>query len=302
MARRDWMLALTVIVIWGLNFVVIRWGLDTLTPLLLCALRFTMSSLPFVLFIRRPAGVSWGMLAAYGLSTGVGQFGLLFTGMQLGMPAGMASVVLQTQAFITMLLAAGFLGEKPQRWQWVGLVVALAGLGLIGAAHGDSATDMTLAGFLMTVGAAAMWSSSNLLARAAARQGPYDPLPFIVWSSLFPVLPLFGMSLWLEGGAAHMQQQLASVGWQAAGVIGYLAVLSTLLGYSLWTILLQRYAASTVAPLSLLVPVLGLVAAMVALGEWPTPMQWLGTVGVLLGMGINQLGGRWAARRRVGGG
>lgn len=295
MSRTDWLSALIVIVVWGLNFVVMKWGLATLSPLLLCALRFVAASLPFLLFVRPPRNLSWGLLAAYGLVQGVGQFGLLFTGMKLGMPAGMASVVLQTQAFITMLMAAALLGEKPQRWQWIGLTIAIAGLVLIGAAHGDGASQMTLLGFLFTVGAAAMWASSNLLTRMAAKQGPYEPVSFIVWTSLFPIVPLLLLSLWLDG-ADQVTQQLHAIGLRELGVIAYLAFLSTLLGYGLWTRLLQRYAASTVAPLSLLVPVIGLLSAMLLLGESPTALQWLGTAGVLLGMVVNQFGGKWLRR------
>lgn len=296
MSRSDWFSAVIVIVVWGLNFVVMKWGLDTLSPLLLCALRFVAASLPFLLFVRPPKNLSWGLLAGYGLVQGVGQFGLLFTGMKLGMPAGMASVVLQTQAFITMLLAAVMLGEKPQRWQWLGLTIAIGGLVLIGTAHGNSAADMTLLGFVLTVGAAAMWAGSNLLTRVAARQGPYEPVSFIVWTSVFPIAPLLGLSVWLEGGDTVLAQ-LQGLGVRELGVIAYLALLSTLLGYGLWTRLLQRYAASTVAPLSLLVPVIGLLSAMVLLGEFPSAVQWLGTAGVLLGMMVNQFGGRWMRRR-----
>ncbi|GAD21535.1 O-acetylserine/cysteine exporter [Acidovorax sp. MR-S7] len=293
LSRPDWAKALVVVVIWGLNFVVMKWGLATLSPLLLCALRFIAASLPLLLFVPRPRNLPWSLLAAYGLAQGVGQFGLLFTGMRLGMPAGMASVVLQTQAFITLLLAAALLGERPQRWQWWGLAVATLGLLAIGSAHGDSARDMTLAGFLMTVGAAALWATSNLLTRHAARHGPYEPVPFIVWSSLFPVVPLLLLSAWLEG---DMAAQLAAFGWRELAVVGYLAGLSTLVGYGLWTRLLQRYPASTVAPLSLLVPVVGLLSALLLLGERPSALQWLGTAGVLLGMVVNQFGGRWRRR------
>lgn len=296
LSRPDWAKALIVVVIWGLNFVVMKWGLTTVSPLLLCALRFVAASVPLLLFVPRPRNLPWALLAAYGLAQGVGQFGLLFTGMRLGMPAGMASVVLQTQAFITLLLAAAFMGERPQRWQWWGLVIATLGLLAIGSAHGHTAADMTLAGFLMTVGAAALWAVSNLLTRHAARYGAYEPVPFIVWSSLFPVLPLLLLSAWLEGGWGAIQVQLAGAGWRELAVVGYLAALSTLVGYGLWTRLLQRYPASTVAPLSLLVPVVGLLSSLLLLGERPLPQQWLGTAGVLLGMCINQFGGRGLQR------
>ena len=297
LSRADWAKALVVVVVWGLNFVVMKWGLATLSPLVLCALRFLAASLPFLLFVRPPRHLSWGVMAAYGLVQGVGQFGLLFTGMQLGMPAGMSSVVLQTQAFITMLMAAALLGETPHRWQWLGLCIAIGGLVFIGAAHGDGASGMTLAGFLLTVGAAAMWAGSNLLTRVAARQGPYEPVSFIVWSSVFPIVPLLLLACVVDGTEAVVQQ-LRGLGRRELGVVAYLALLSTLLGYGLWTRLLQRYAASTVAPLSLLVPVVGLLSAMLLLGERPTAWQWMGTLGVLAGMVINQFGGLWAKRRR----
>lgn len=297
LSRADWAKALVVVVVWGLNFVVMKWGLATLSPLVLCALRFLAASLPFLLFVRPPRHLSWGVMAAYGLVQGVGQFGLLFTGMQLGMPAGMSSVVLQTQAFITMLMAAALLGETPHRWQWLGLCIAIGGLVFIGAAHGDGASGMTLAGFLLTVGAAAMWAGSNLLTRVAARQGPYEPVSFIVWSSVFPIVPLLLLACVVDGSEAVVQQ-LRGLGGRELGVVAYLALLSTLLGYGLWTRLLQRYAASTVAPLSLLVPVVGLLSAMLLLSERPTAWQWMGTLGVLAGMVINQFGGLWAKRRR----
>ena len=295
MSRADWLSALVVIVIWGVNFVVMKWGLATLSPLVLCALRFVAASLPFLLFIKPPRNIAWKLVAAYGLVLGIGQFGVLFTGMKMGMPAGMASVVLQTQAFITMLLAAVFLGEKPKPWQWLGLCIAIVGLIAIGAAHGESTSDMTLAGFLLTVGAAASWAVTNLITRKAAQQGQYDAVGFIVWSSLFPIIPLLLLACWMDG-ADSVVQQLSHLGLRELGVVAYLSLLSTIVGYGLWTRLLQRYAASTVAPLSLLVPVVGLLSAMLLLGERPTGVQWLGTLGVLMGMAINQFGGRWARR------
>ncbi len=167
----------------------------------------------------------------------------------------------------------------------------------IGAAHGDGASGMTLAGFLLTVGAAAMWAGSNLLTRVAARQGPYEPVSFIVLEQRVPHRA--AVAVGLRGGRhGGVVQQLRGLGGRELGVVAYLALLSTLLGYGLWTRLLQRYAASTVAPLSLLVPVVGLLSAMLLLGERPTAWQWMGTLGVLAGMVINQFGGLWAKRLR----
>ena len=295
----DWLFALIVIGVWGVNFVVMKWGLQEVSPLLLCALRFAAAALPFVLFIRPPANLPWRWLGTYGLVQGVGQFGLLFAGMQLGMPAGMASVVLQTQAFISLLLAAVLMQERPRSWQWFGLCIATVGLIAIGSAHGEGAGQMALLGFLCTVAAAAMWACANLITRHIASFGRYEPVPFLVWSSVFPIIPLLLMSLWLEGGAHAMWGQLQAMTWQGWGAVAYLAFISTLLGYGIWTKLLQRYPTSTVAPLSLLVPVVGLLSAMLLLSEYPNAQQWIGIAGVLLGMLVNQFGGL-AAQRAFG--
>lgn len=183
LSRGDLLRALAVVVIWGLNFVVMKLGLQGLSPMLLGALRFTAASLPFLLFVPRPA-LPWRFVVGYGLAQGLGQFGFLFLGLQLGMTAGMASVVMQTQAFFTLLLAAPLLGERAKPWQWWGLLLAFGGLMTIGLAHGEGPGQMTLAGFVLTLGAAFMWAVSNLVARRAAQVGAYAPFSFIVWSSV----------------------------------------------------------------------------------------------------------------------
>ena len=294
----DWLGAAGVVLIWGLNFVVMKIALQDLSPMLLGALRFTFASLPFLAFLPRPA-LPWRFIAGYGLAQGLGQFGFLFLGLSLGMPAGMASVVMQTQAFITLLLAGPVLGERATPWQWAGLVLALAGLAVIGSAHGAGPADMTLAGFLLTVGAAAMWALSNLVARRATAHGHYDALPFIAWSSLFPILPFLALASWIDGGPQALLQQLAGASWPAWAGVAYLSLLATLLAYTLWTRLLQRHAAARVTPFSLLVPVVGLLAAGSFLAEWPNRLQWIGTAGVLAGLVVNQFGGRIARMLRA---
>jgi len=297
LSRGDLLRALGVIVIWGLNFVVMKIGLQSLSPMMLGALRFAAASLPFLLFVGRPA-LPWRFIVAYGLAQGLGQFGFLFLGLQLGMTAGMASVVMQTQAFFTLLLAVPLLHERARTSQWLGLTVALGGLLLIASAHGEGPGQMTLAGFVLTLCAAFMWAVSNLVARLASRVADYQPFPFIVWSSLFPILPFFGLALWTTG-ASTVGAQLQGLGVDALLAVLFLALLATLLAYSLWTKLLQRHPAGRVTPFSLLVPVVGLVSAMTFLGEVPTPLQWAGTATVLAGMVVNQSGGwRMLVRRQ----
>ncbi len=297
LSRGDQLRLLGVVLIWGLNFVVMKLGLQTLSPMLLGALRFMVASLPFVLFIKPPP-VPARYILAYGLAQGLGQFGLLFLGLKLGMTAGMASVVMQTQAFFTLVLVVTLLHEKARPSQWAGLALAFGGLLVIALGRGEGAGQMTLAGLVLTVGAALMWALSNLVVRKAAQVAPgYKPLPFIVWSSLVPIVPFSVLAWWSEGGPALAAQWRAMDG-QAMLAVLYLALLATLLAYSWWTELLQRHAAGRITPFSMLVPVVGLIAAMGLLGERPTALQWLGTLTVLAGMGVNQLGGRWKTLRR----
>ncbi|MBX3608751.1 MAG: EamA family transporter [Hydrogenophaga sp.] len=284
-----------VVVIWGLNFVVMKLGLQSLSPMLLGALRFAAAALPFLLFVRPPP-LPWRFIAGYGLAQGLGQFGFLFLGLKLGMTAGMASVVMQTQAFFTLALAVPLLHERARAHQWLGLVVALAGLLLIAAAHGEGPGQMTLAGFVLTLSAAFMWAVSNLVARRASQVARYEPFPFIVWSSVFPIVPFCLLALWTEGPSV-VAQQLAGMGVGAWFAVLYLALGATLLAYSLWTRLLQRHAAARVTPFSLLVPVVGLWAAWAAYGEAPVLQQWLGAAAVLGGLVINQIGGWWSGSR-----
>lgn len=282
--------ALAVVLIWGSNFVVMKWGLAGLSPMLLGALRFACASLPFLIFLPRPA-LPWRWLAGYGLAQGLGQFGLLFTALSLGMTAGMASVVMQSQAMFTMLLAAPLLGERARPMQWLGLAVSALGLAAIGLSHGEAPGEMTLAGFVLTLGAGLMWAISNLIVRFVSQRAPgYDPLAFIAWSSLAPVLPFTALAL-LLGGHEQVFGQLGAITLPAAGAVIYLALLATLLAYALWTRLLQRHAAARVVPFSLLVPVIGLAAAGLAFGERPGTGQWAGTAAVLAGLAINQWGG-----------
>ena len=299
LSRGDLLRALAVVVIWGLNFVVMKLGLQGLSPMLLGALRFMAASLPFLVFVPRPA-LPWRFVLGYGLAQGLGQFGFLFLGLQLGMTAGMASVVMQTQAFFTLLLAAPLLGERARPWQWWGLTLAFAGLMSIAMAHGEGPGQMTLAGFVLTLGAAFMWAASNLVARRAAQAGAYAPFPFIVWSSVVPIVPFWGLALWSDG-AAGVTAQMRAIDGTALLAVAYLAFLATLLAYTLWTQLLQRHPAGRVTPFSLLVPVVGLWAAHAFLGEVPTPLQWAGAGAVLCGLVVNQVGGRLLESRLFSG-
>lgn len=287
MPLKDVLLALVVITVWGLNFVVIKIGLQGVPPLLLGALRFVLVLFPAILFIPRPR-LPWRWLLAYGLTISLGQFAFLFYAMAVGMPAGLASLVLQAQAFLTLLFAVPLLGERVRTGQWLGLLVAAAGLTLIGLQSGQG---MTLAGFALTLCAAAMWALGNIVTR---RIGKVDILGLVVWGALVPPLPFLALSLWLEGPPT-VKQALLGLDLTSLLAITYLAFAATMLGYGLWGRLMSRYPASQVAPFSLLVPVVGLSASALLLGERLDTQQGVGVGLVLAGLLVNLYGARLPA-------
>lgn len=287
MSGGDYLCVAAVVVIWGTNFVVMKLGLKGLGPMMLGALRFAVASLPFLLFVRRPA-LPWRYIVLNGLVQGVGQFGLLFTAIKFGMTAGMASVVMQMQAMFTILLAGPLLHERASMRQWAGLLVAAAGLAAIALAHGEGPGQMTLIGFVLTLGAAFMWAASNMVVRFAKRANPsYDPFAFVVWSSVAPILPFLALAIMTEGGETTWRM-LASFGIREGLAVLYLGLFATLLAYSLWTRLLQRHNVGRVSPYSLLVPIVGLWAGAAVFDEQLSALQWLGVGTIMAGLLINQ--------------
>lgn len=275
----DFLAALGVVVIWGSNFVAMKVGLRAFTPFQLGLARYVFAVFPLVLIVPRPQ-VPWGWVVGYGLVQGVGQFGLLFVGLHLGMTAGLASVLMQTQVFFTAFFSFALLQERPDRQLVVGLVFASLGLACIAveqwlnASHARvSAT--TWSGVVLTLGAAAMWAASNLIVRQARGASvPFKIVPFLVWSSLVPILPFLGMTLFFDPAPTHWVWLRAS--WSSWLAVAYLGWISTIIAYALWTGMLMRHPANRVAPFSLGVPIVGLAAGVILLQESISGWQWTG--------------------------
>lgn len=300
MRRKDLILALLVVTVWGANFTVIKLGLAGVPSMLLVALRYTFTALPAIAFIKRP-NVEWYYCLAYGLTVGVGQFACLFYAMEIGMPAGIASVVMQSQAFFTLLLGVVFLREVMRQEQVVGLVVASVGLYLVGSNSGvDALTSIPPAALILTAAGAAFWGLSNIIVRlaadrAASRGEQLNGLSLLVWSSLVPPLPLLALALMLNTPET-LWRALSSLNAQSIFAVVYLVVGATLFGFGAWSNLLSKYPASKVAPLSLLVPVTGLITAQIVLAEQLTKVQWLGGLVILFGLAIANFGQALAQR------
>jgi len=282
--RRDNALAVLVMVIWGVNFVAIDVGLKDVPPLLFVAIRFCVVLLPAFLWVAKP-DMPWRHIAAVGLLMSAGQFGLLYAGLDAGMPIGLASLVLQAQVMLTVLISAVTLREHPTLRQIVGIAVGMAGLAIVAAGRDASTSGLAL---LLTLGAATSWACGNVVSR---RVGTSAGLELTVWSAFFVPLPLFVLSLLIDGPDA-VSEALAHFSWGAMFSTLYTAILSSLVGYGIFNTLLNRYETAKVVPFVLLVPPIGIAAAWVYENEVPNGAEILGGVVLLAGVAITTLSRR----------
>lgn len=283
-------LALLVVVVWGLNWVVIQIGLDEIPPLLLAAARFFLTSLPAIFFIKRPAA-PLRIVVLYGLVMFALQFGLLFMGMYAGVTPGLASVLIQLHVFITILFGVIFFGEKVHLWQVIGALVAFSGIALVAMNLGGS---LTLTGFLLVIGAAVSWGIGNLLSK---KIGKINVVSLVVWSSLIAWPPLLLASFIIEG-SDQIMNSFHHLTWLSGSAVLYITYLSTLLAFGLWSWLLHHHPLGSVAPFTLLVPVLAILSSALVLGEQLQSWKIIAAALVIVGLCINLLGPRLVRKNK----
>ena len=286
MPTRDRLLALTVAVVWGLNFPAISLSLEQFPPFFLIALRFGLVAVPTLLLVPRP-DVPWRWLVGYGVGFGVLQFLFLYVALEAGMPPGLASLVLQSSAPFTVLLAGVLLRERLTARQLAGVGLAVAGLGGIAVHRATLDGAATLLPVLLTLCAGLGWAVGNVCSR---RAGTDEPFRLMLWMTVVPPVPMLAVSLAVEGPsqlAASFTGLEERQGVLALGGLAFTVVVATLLGSGIWTALMARHPSSTVAPFSMLVPVVGIGSSWLLLGDPTSVVEvGLGTVvvaGVLLG-------------------
>lgn len=280
MPVRDRLLALIVAVCWGLNFPATTIALQHFPPLMMVALRFTLLAVPTIIFIPRPK-VALRWLLGVGLGIGLLQFAFLYLGIAAGMPSGLASLVLQASAPFTVVLAGVFLHERLSRRQAVGVGIAVLGLAAIAGHRAQSAALLPV---VLTLCGALGWAIGNLCSRQA--RAP-KPLHLTLWMSVVPPIPMIIVSLLVEGpqrigralATAFTPQALPSL----FGLL-YVVLVATIVGYGIWTTLMSRHPSSMVAPFSMLVPVVGVLASWLILHERPDRVELIAGVAVIGGV------------------
>ncbi|MCP2369666.1 O-acetylserine/cysteine efflux transporter [Agromyces terreus] len=281
MTRRDMLLAALVATLWGFNFVVIDWGMHGIPPLFFVAVRFGVVALA-ALFVPRPLA-NWKTIVGVGLFMSLGQFGLLYTSMALGLQPGIAALLLQAQAVLTIVVAAFALHERPTRLQVAGIAIGTVGLGIVALGRGGDAPALAVALCLL---AALSWAIGNVISRKAGPVAPakrFGALSLTVWASLVVPLPALGLSAIVEGPDA-IAAGIAAFDWRPFVSTLYTAVLCTLIGYAIFNGLLARNRSAAVVPWPLLAPVVAMISAALLLGQVPNAWEVLG--GVLLVAGV----------------
>lgn len=291
MKKKDLILAILVVIVWGANFTVIKLGLSGVPPVLLASLRY-MCVIPAIFFVKRPK-IKLKYALLYGFSVGVGQFSCLFYAMKIGMPAGLSSILLQSAAFVTPILAWLLLKEDIAKKQLIGLSVALIGLSFIGKSALEGIGGISIFSLFLTLMAALFWAISNIVLKFAANKlkssgEDLDMMGVVVWTSLIPPLPLLAIAFLIDSPEVIWNAVYSLTPISIFSIL-YLAFGATIFGYGVWSILLGKYPASKISPLSLMVPVTGLLSARLVLGETLSLWQWIGGLIILLGLIISNV-------------
>ena len=258
-----WLLALAAVFVWGTNFVVIAWGLAELPPFLFCTLRFALTALPWILFVKRPAA-PWKSIIGFGMLIGLGQFGLLYFAMHRYITPGLASLLVQAQVVFTILLSSVIKKQRIRTLQAYALATALLGIAIVVWQSARGAThSVTVFGVLLVLGSALCWAMANLVVQST---GKVNVIAFLIWSSAFAIVPLLVLTALIDGTSRSLQA-LASADLTAWGSVAYQVFGNTFFAFGTWNWLLARHPAATVAPTALLVPVVAMTSSAWLLAE-----------------------------------
>ena len=282
-------LAVLIAAVWGFNFIAIKFGVTAAPPFFLTGARFLLAAIPAVFFVAKPRE-HFGWVMAFGLVLGVGQFGFLFLAVRMGLPVGLTSLVMQTQAFFTMFFAWALMGEAPVARQTWGAVIAFVGIAVIAYARWSGPDAVPL---LLCLAAAAGWAMANIISKKAR---PANTLSFVIWSSLAVPVPMFALSYIFEDHA----QSWAIITHPTLQVVLsllYLAFLSTLFGYAAWNHLFNHYSAATIAPFSLLIPIFGILGGAVVFGERFDIYAIVGGALIILGLIYSNYGPSFSKKK-----
>jgi O-acetylserine/cysteine efflux transporter len=284
MKTKHFFLVILLVFVWGFNYVVIKVGLNGMPPVFLAFARFFLTSFPAVFFLKRPS-VPFYLVALYGLVIFTLQFTFFFIGMDLGVSPGFAAILMQVHVFFSILLATLLFGEKVSLLQIIGALIAFSGIAYAGM-HLESSSS--LAGFFSVIAGGLLWGTGSVISKSI---GKVNMLSLVVWGSTVAWPPLLLMSLLLEG-PERILYSLENISWLSIAAVCYLTYFSTFFGYGLWSWLIYQQPLSTVAPFTLLIPIIAMLSSALLLKETIEGWKILSAFCVISGLSINFLGDR----------
>lgn len=271
----DIVMGVTVALVWGMGVVFAKAAISHFPPILLMSLRFTVTALALVWFVRPPLALL-GRICLIAVIAAAIQYSLTFNGLA-GLDASVAVLVIQLEVPFLVLIGALFLGEKPGLRKWAGIALAFLGVAFIA---GEPRLDGAWGSMLLIVGGTFAWAIGQALAR---RLGSIDGFTLTAWIAVFAAPQLFVMSLVFEDGQlAYLQ----SADWVVWTTVIYLGLVMTAFGYGLWYTLIRRHEVSLVAPFLLLLPVFSMAGGVLVLGEALTVWTLAGAVVVVSGVAL----------------
>lgn len=288
MPIKDFIIAIAIMAIWGVNFSVIKLSMETLDSYTINALRFTLCVVPLIFFVKKPK-LAWKYIASYGLLFGVGVWGMVGLGIHFGASAGIASLIIQLSAFLVIILGAIVLKERLNLGHYIGLVFALIGLLLIASVDDGSATWLGI-GFVMV--AAMCLSASIIMFKYLQVQ---DMLGLLVWSSLFSPIPLFAMAYFINGASVFTE---LSANLTALTIFSLLfqAYPTTLLGRLIFNKMIVKYPMAITMSISFLVPIFGLLGSYLIYDEQIGVVKIISCCLIILGLIISTF---WMRLRKI---
>ncbi|MCH6588748.1 MAG: EamA family transporter [Proteobacteria bacterium] len=272
---QDILMGLAVPLIWGLGVVFAKAAIGHFPPVLLMALRFTLTALILVWFVKPPWRLM-GQLFVIALISAAVQYSLTFNGLR-GVDASTAVLVLQLEVPFLILLGAVLLKEKPGWRRWLGIAIAFIGVAFIAGEPRLGAAWDSLA---LLFGGAFTWALGQIMVRRLGEVGGFTT---IAWVAVFAAPQLFVFSLVLEDD--HLAY-LGAAGWVVWGTVLYMGIVMTALGYGLWYSLVGRFPLARVGPFLLLMPVFSVLGGVTLLGESLTLRVAIGGAIVIAGVAV----------------
>ncbi|MEQ8603668.1 MAG: EamA family transporter [Marivibrio sp.] len=269
----DFFLALSVPVIWGMGFVFAKGAIAHFPPILLIALRFTVTALVLIWFVKPPKAL-FKQIALIALVSATIQYSMTFTALQY-LDASTAGIVVQLETPLLVLMGWAILGDKPGLRKLMGIAVSFAGVVLM---TGDPKLQAEWFWLAVFIAGLVVWSAGQIMVR---RLGEVGGFTLVAWVAAFAAPQLFAASWLFEEDHIRL---IAEADWTIWATVLYLGVVMTALGYGLWYHLLGRYPVSQVGPFLLLIPVATLIGGIVILGEEASFEVLLGGAVVVAGV------------------